>query len=990
MYLRCQRLRAGGLGHRVAEWRRKGPKDRRAFYRRRYLEGRVAEVGARAEARDEAAAAIFVKMSRGDQLQLLESLQQPEPASDESTTEGNVSDSPVLVSAKHAAAMMDRASASAVEAGAARAKADEDHRAASDAKQKFDELHAAALPFYTMNRGGNRSMHPKVSAAIEARGESERAGCNALMTAEIASTLEEEAVRDRKVARDAMEEFQFRSGRPLGQDLDAGATAAIRAAADAAIKAHQERKTRANDCSPSQVSRVAQQACTTMRMYESLARRDREEGAIGRMALAATNFLDEDQGNDTLIRGLADMKALRDTHSMPAIAAEVAHRNGSVTAETVLIWFNQFDNLGYFKLDGRGAGCREWILSEDDLLHTLLTHLKSEKRLSVSKVVDYINNTLLTTKHTNMGDAKMKDVYGIVRPVSRGLVHSWMRRADCKFDRATQSYYTDGHNKPEVIASRLVYLAKLRRLSLRQPVWMQMPLADLTEEALRSIEHAGLPCEVHKYEHEGLDFIEFHVDRLGRKGEAEGKGASTDEGAFDVVRLKSKYGGNFSVRFKAEVESGCHVNHDPNACKCHLRAWHMGQDECIFKAFLREGMEWVIAGVRGIRKKTEGPGIMVSGFQDEIRGFGFAMTGDELVRVNAFRSTQGREPLKDTPGIRCLDYGKHKEGYWNYDMFAEQCVDIMDCFEVLYPDWQLVMEVDHSSGHAKYREDGLHVANMNVKWGGTKGGKMRNTTVSAECLGPNDATIEWEGRTVDCKVKVGDIQSFIFQVGDPPPFYDLDAPAKSAKKGRKVRVCTGGKGRGKRYKELDEPIVGYEGKPKGVRQVLWERGLWQEGMTGSAEPSSGMNVNTVLGNCPDFREEKSALQHLVESRGHILIMSPKCHPELAGVGIEYSWGKAKLEFRRKINDENPKKLEENMLKALSTEMILTLKRIRRFARRTRDYRRTYALLGGVESDIDELKRKHGAEGYRLIEKMVATCKAHRNIVDMEVNFLNTA
>ncbi|CAN0378133.1 unnamed protein product, partial [Ectocarpus sp. 13 AM-2016] len=97
----------------------------------------------------------------------------------------------------------------------------------------------------------------------------------------------------------------------------------------------------------------------------------------------------------------------------------------------------------------------------------------------------------------------------------------------------------------------------------------------------------------------------------------------------------------------------------------------------------------------------------------------------------------------------------------------------------------------------------------------------------------------------------------------------------------------------------------------------------------------------VLGECPDFKQEKSALQHVVESRGHILIMSPKCHPELAGVGIEYAWGKAKLEVRRKLNDENPKKLEENMLKALSTETILTLTRIRRFARRTRDYRRTY-------------------------------------------------
>lgn len=976
----------------MAQWRKKGPQVRKSLYRRRYVEARVAQLAERSNIREGASVGLFQKMSRGEQVDLLEPLEQPEATSDETLAESSVSDPPEVAAAKHAAATMDRASASAVKAVGARAKADEDGKAVSEAKEKYDGIHAAALPFYTLNEGNSRDMHPKVSEAIEARAKLDEAERTALNSAEIAKTREQEAARDGDDAKAAVEEFNFRTGRPLAQNHGAEEVKAIRAAADAAIKAHREHKTRHDDCSASQLSRVAQQACATMRVYESLARRDREEEQIGRRALAATEFLGVDEGNETLLRALADMKTLRDTHSMPAVAGEVANRIGSVKAETVLLWFNQYDTLGYFKLDGRGSGCREWILTEDDLLHTLLTHLKTEKRLTVSKVVDYINNTLLTEKHTSMGDAKMKDVYGIVRPVSRGLVHSWLRRADCKFDRATQSYYTDGHNKPEVVASRLVYLAKLRRISLRQPVWVQMPLADLSEEAVKSIEHDGLRCEVYKYVHEGKEFIEFHVDRLGHRGEAQGKGRFTDEGAFDVVRLKSKYGGNFSVRFEAEARSPCRVNHK-DVCKCHLHAWHMGQDECIFKAYLREGMEWVTAGVRGMRKKTEGPGIMVSVFQNEIRGFGFAMTGDELVRVNAFRSTQGRAPLKDTPGIRCLEYGKHKDGYWNYDMFAEQCVDIMDCFEVLYPDWQLVMEVDHSSGHAKYREDGLHVANMNMKWGGAKGSKMRSTTVTAEdCLGPNEAKIEWKDRIWDCKLKAGDVQSPIFQVGDPPPFYDIAAPAKSARKGRKVRVACAksGRGRGQKYKQLDEPIVGYEGKPKGVRQMLWERGLWEDGMTGSAEPSSGLNANTVLGDCPDFREEKSALQHLVESRGHILIMSPKCHPELAGMGIEYSWGKAKLEFRRRTNDENPKKLEKNMLKALSTEAILTLQRIRRFARRTRDYRRTYALLGGVEADIDELKRKHDAEGYKLIEKMVATCKAHRNIVDMEVTFLSTA
>lgn len=54
----------------------------------------------------------------------------------------------------------------------------------------------------------------------------------------------------------------------------------------------------------------------------------------------------------------------------------------------------------------------------------------------------------------------------------------------------------------------------------------------------------------------------------------------------------------------------------------------MGQDECIPKAYLREGKEWVVRSV-GHVTKTEGPGIMVFGFQDEIRGFGFITVTDE-------------------------------------------------------------------------------------------------------------------------------------------------------------------------------------------------------------------------------------------------------------------------------------------------------------------------------------------------------------------------
>ena len=78
-----------------------------------------------------------------------------------------------------------------------------------------------------------------------------------------------------------------------------------------------------------------------------------------------------------------------------------------------------------------------------------------------------------------------------------------------------------------------------------------------------------------------------------------------------------------------------------------------------------------------------------------------------------------------------------------------------------------------------------------------------------------------------------------------------------------------------------------------------------------------MNAKKALANCRDFLTEKSAIQEAIEERGHILRLSPKYHPEIAGVGIEYSWGKAKQEFRNRINDCEPKNLAANTRAALS-------------------------------------------------------------------------
>ena len=108
------------------------------------------------------------------------------------------------------------------------------------------------------------------------------------------------------------------------------------------------------------------------------------------------------------------------------------------------------------------------------------------------------------------------------------------------------------------------------------------------------------------------------------------------------------------------------------------------------------------------------------------------------------------------------------------------------------------------------------------------------------------------------------------------------------------RARTAAKVTSKRNKKGEAIIKeGYVGKPKGSRQIAWERGLHKPESEGkmhgkkidpeneTADPS--LSLPHVLSNCWDFAHEKTALTRLFESRGQILRMCVKGHPELAGV-----------------------------------------------------------------------------------------------------------
>ena len=222
----------------------------------------------------------------------------------------------------------------------------------------------------------------------------------------------------------------------------------------------------------------------------------------------------------------------------------------------------------------------------------------------------------------------------------------------------------------------------------------------------REIGEDAATAETYHFERGGKEYVEFHVDFLG---------GSSDQRHDELRNGLGLAGGNYSVRFGDAAWAPRQYFQAPDVCRCDRALYHIGQDESVYKAYAREGTEWVIRGVRGLRKKSEDPGEMVSAFQDEIRGFGLPLSEENLAKVNAFREKEGRPLLDVTPGMRFLLPGKNREGYWGYAEFEQQTIDIMDCIEKVEPEKQLAIEVDHSPGHAKYLPDGLHVANMNVK-----------------------------------------------------------------------------------------------------------------------------------------------------------------------------------------------------------------------------------------------------------------------------------
>jgi hypothetical protein len=434
-----------------------------------------------------------------------------------------------------------------------------------------------------------------------------------------------------------------------------------------------------------------------------------------------------------------------------------------------------------------------------------------------------------------------------------------------------------------------------------------------------------------------LEMVELHVDNY--------------PSFHEKMNAMIKFGGNLSVRMPP--------NNKLLIC--------FRQEECIFKQYLFTGKAWTMPdGQKPIIPKDEGLGVMVSGIVSRQFGFRLKVSHKDLQKVNEYRAnksysdvlaamekkgTSTKQPLETSPFIVEFEYGANAEGYWTYDQMVLQFEDCIDELMVLYPKNEYMFRFDHSCGHDRKRPDGLCVNSMRKGFGG-KQSVMRESKIElAEYLGQFGGLLS-----------VGASQTMNFVPSDAGPYWMTKAEKHSNRKdrpsGKKIKRF---QNKGDLLKELqsrgvlanlrkdelqilckqknipieeelDEAVEGWEGKPKGMLQILWERGFVDPSkkkedytLQGKKDAFGKVNPETSLKHLmsllTDFIEEEILLQYHGRLLKVKVVRTPKCHsPEIAGKGIEYNWGCGKGFYRRlPLSAKKTKiKFRESVKKSLGT------------------------------------------------------------------------
>ena len=257
--------------------------------------------------------------------------------------------------------------------------------------------------------------------------------------------------------------------------------------------------------------------------------------------------------------------------------------------------------------------------------------------------------------------------------------------------------YINEHDKDEIIKYRWVQLTETQAKTLIQATHNSThPLTDDTP--------------YHAYEHNNIQMREYHIQE--------------NVALLQCVELTG-HGGNLSVRKPANRRA----------------MLDFGQDESIFEQNIASSRTWYGSQGQSVpMPKGAGQTLMISMYVGYSLGCGLMaeVSDNAFHAINEKRSnatyldkesaleTLGRTTKKlfvskkEIQNTLCVmfEYGKEKEGYWNFARTATQFEDAVDIVTCLWPDHDHEFHFDQSSGHKKKRKDGLNEKVMNKLFGG--------------------------------------------------------------------------------------------------------------------------------------------------------------------------------------------------------------------------------------------------------------------------------
>ena len=150
---------------------------------------------------------------------------------------------------------------------------------------------------------------------------------------------------------------------------------------------------------------------------------------------------------------------------------------------------------------------------------------------------------------------------------------------------------------------------------------------------------------------------------------------------------------------------------------------------------------------------------------------------------------------------------------------------------------------------------------------------------------------------------------------------------------------------------------------------------------------NGTNLTHLMGLCHDFLNEEGMLQHIAKRIGVEVLLTPKCHAELAGEGVEYVWGGGKDEYRRlSLPQKRGKGNFKTSVHYCLSEEVIPIERVRKYARRAGQYLMAYH---AVDTGQVDLLTQHDCSKYGpvAIEKIFGNFTTYRCVFDFDFKFI---